>query len=64
MQNITLLIHPWISKITHHTPVLELLILVCISAVVVRHIMTYIVGSNKKLSAVSKANVVVEDEHD
>ncbi|MGZ3871582.1 MAG: hypothetical protein ACXVJD_01620 [Mucilaginibacter sp.] len=32
---ITLLIHPWIEKITHHTPVLELLILVALAAVLV-----------------------------
>jgi len=30
---ITLLIHPWAGKITHHIPVLELLILVVLSAV-------------------------------
>jgi len=32
---ITLFIHPWIVKLTHHTPVFELLILVALAAVLV-----------------------------
>lgn len=32
---ITLLIHPFVAEITHHTPVYEILILVCVAALVV-----------------------------
>lgn len=32
---ITLLIHPFVEEITHHTPLLEIIILVCIAAMVV-----------------------------
>ncbi len=32
---ITLLIHPFVAEITHHTPLLEILILVCVAALVV-----------------------------
>lgn len=32
---ITLLIHPFVEEITHHTPLLEIIILVCIAALVV-----------------------------
>jgi len=61
---VTLLIHPWISKITHHTPVLELLILVCIAAVIVQAHHNLSHWLKQKLSTVSKPDIVVEDEHD
>ncbi len=33
---LTLLLHPYVAEITHHTPIYELLIFVCIAAVLIR----------------------------
>ena len=33
---LTLLLHPYVAEITNHTPILELLIFVCIAAVLIR----------------------------
>ncbi|HMC98848.1 MAG TPA: hypothetical protein VKH37_01800, partial [Ferruginibacter sp.] len=33
---LTLLLHPYVADLTHHTPILELLIFVCVAAVLIR----------------------------